>query len=169
MEDAPEHQRGQNEPGRGALDAEGKVASVSSGHPYPVTARHLQSNLRPGVPGAHDHDVSLAELCEVPVLARMQLDDCGIQLPSERRYPGPLVSRHGHHNVLGLQLQVPGSNEIPASSPPQSVYFEAGPNRQLKVLGVSLEVVRHLILGGELMWPSGERHTRESIETCRCE
>ena len=94
----------------------------------------------------------------------MQLDDARIELRGEGRHPRDLVARHRHHHVLGPEPPVAGRNHEPVPVPRQPVDPDAGTNRQFEARGVGLEVVGHLVLGGERLGRGGEGHPRQPAE-----
>jgi hypothetical protein len=149
VEHHPEHQADEEEPGRGAVDAEGDLADVPSRQPGPVPGGELEGDLRPRVARADHQDGAVLELGGVAVVGRVQLDDAGVELAGEVGHPGPLVVGHRHHHVVGFPPPLARRHHQPAVLPRQPVHPDAGPDRELEPGRVGLQVVGHLVLGGE--------------------
>jgi hypothetical protein len=69
-------------------------------------ASRLERNIRTGISGADDEDVPGPELQQILVVSHVQLRDRRIELARERRDPGPLEIRHGHNDVLRLEVAI---------------------------------------------------------------
>ena len=87
----------------------------------------------------------------------------GSELGGERGHPGDLEGRHGDHHVVGRPAPVAGGDHEPAVVPPEPVHADAGPDRELEPGRVGLQVVGHLVLGGERVGRRGEREPGQRV------
>jgi hypothetical protein len=94
----------------------------------------------------------------------MNLDDPWIEFGCMERYPGPLPCGHRHDNVVRIEFLVPCSYHESPSVSREPVHFDPMSDREIKMMGVSLEVVGHLIFGWEGMARSREGEAGQAIE-----
>jgi len=98
---------------RDAAEPKRNAAHVPARHPGLVTSTHgFERDLRSGVSGADEQHAARLELREIPIFARVQLDDRGIEV---RRKPGnPRLLEGGHRDDDVLRLVPPtvGGDEV---------------------------------------------------------
>jgi hypothetical protein len=80
-----------------------------------------------------------------------------------------LIAGHRHHHLIGLELAIPGLHHVQPITLEQPLDARARADRQLEARRVGLEVVRHLVLGGERVGRSRELHAGQSVQLGRRE
>ncbi len=99
----------------------------------------------------------------------MGLIDILIELRRELGYAGLLPTRHCDHDIVRLEGAVVGGELETIPPTCQPFHPDAIPYRKLEVLGVALEKVCELVLGGEPPAGIGVGHPGETIEPVRGE
>ena len=152
-----------------ALDAEGEVAGVPPREPRRAAGGQIEGDLGARVARPHHENAPVPQLRRVAVGAGVELHHAGVQLPGERRDARALVAGHRHHHVLGLEPPLAGRHHEPLPSLREAVHLDARTHRQLEARRVGLQVVGHLVLGGEGVRRGGEGHPRQAVEAGRGE
>src|SRR5262245_34552611 len=93
----------------------------------------------------------------------MQLHNRRIEFARKRRHSRFLMAAHGDDDVFRFEYVVARCRNETTLFVGQPVDFHAGSNRQVEVLGVALEIIRHLILRGKRVTPSGKWHTGKTV------
>jgi hypothetical protein len=169
MADDPEQQGLEDVPRRRALDPERHMAGLLARQPGRVSAGDLEGDLCSRVARSDHEGAAFLELGRVVVAGRVELDDIGTEVGGEGGYPGDLEGRHGHHRVVGLPAAVARGDYEPAVVLEEPVHPDAGPNRELEPGRVGLQVVGHLVLGGERVGRSGEGEPGQRVVPGRSE
>ena len=161
--DDPEHQRQEDEPCRCALDAEGDVAALLPREPRRVLLRPLDGDLGAGVPDSDDeHRPSWS--CEgFRYSPEWSWTMRGSSSCANAGTRGTWWLRHRYDHVVSLEPPVARLDDEAAAVPRQPVHPDAGSNREPEPCRVRLEVVGHLVLGGEHVRRAGEGHARQGV------
>src|SRR3712207_8000288 len=106
-----------------------------------MRTRRFESDLRSGVSRAHHQNRTILELRGVAVLARMQLHDGRMELLGEGGDLRDLVGARRDDDVFRFETPVAGCQHAAAVLPGESVYLDAGVNRQPESGSVGLEIV----------------------------
>jgi hypothetical protein len=149
VRDEPEQQRQHDASRDEAVNAEGDGTDLLPRQRGRVPGRNLHRYLAARVADPHHQHIALSQLRWIAILRRVQLDDARIELSGKRGNPRHLVAAHGHDDVVRLKSHGACGQLESVAAPSQAVDAESGPNGQLEPGGIRLEVVGHLILGGE--------------------
>src|SRR5262245_10755422 len=158
-----------NEPSHKTLDLIWHMTGFLSRHPRPVTACDLYTDIRSRVSRSDNENSAFLQLRWIPVIVCMQLNDPRIQTPRENGYPWILIIRHGHDDVFRLEPATACRYNETVAILRQFVHLDVVQNRQPKMLGVRLKVVRHLVFRRKRIATSWEPHSRKSGISSRCE
>ena len=141
--------------------ADGDGSRLFAGDRRRTLLGELHRDLRSRVPDAHEKHGAVGELRGVPVLVRVHLHDRRVEIGGERRHLRLLEVRHRDDDVVGLERAVTGGHDEPVAATGEAVDSRTGAHRQVEVLGVRLEVVRHRILRHEVATGGREPHARQ--------
>ena len=79
----------------------------------------------------------------------MELHDARMELVGEGGDLGDLVGARRDDHVFSFETVVVGCNHETIPLPGESVYLDTSPNGEFESSRVGLEIVGHLVLGGE--------------------
>jgi len=139
----------------------GLLSGVRPGEPNPVMPGNVNGDLGTRVAGAHNKDSPIMQLVVIAVLGRMQLDDGVVELGREGRYAPVLVGTGGHHDVVCDELVTAESHPKATVVGRQPAHLGTGSYREPEPVGVRLQVVGGLILGGIGRTGAGKGHARQ--------
>ncbi len=161
-------------PTTGSVSTAGRGCSRRGWAPVRCPGRRAKPGGRPAisraisaarVAGADDEDSTFTQLVGIAVLGRMELDDGAVELGREGRDERVLIGAGRHHDVVGKELIIARGHDKAISGVRQPVDLDPGSNREPEPLGVGLEVVGGLILGG--VGRSGARERACPAARCR--
>ena len=151
-------------PGPSRLDGERDLAAVAAGQRRRVGEGELVRDVGPGVGRPHDEHGPVGELAGTAVLARVQLQDPGVELGSERRDARRTTEGAGRdHDVVAADLAGGGVQQVAVPVPGEPLDADPEPHRQRVVHGVLLEVVGHLVLARARPRLGRERQPRQRV------
>ena len=119
---------------------------------------NIEGNLGTRVAGPDDEDSALTQLVAVAVLGRMELDDGVVELSREGRDARVLIGTGSHHDVVGKEPVIARGHHETVPAVRQPVHLDPGSNRKPEPLGVRLEIIGDLILGGVRRSGAGKGH-----------
>ena len=99
----------------------------------------------------------------------MELHNARKELLSESGDLRDLVGARRDDHVFRFETAVAGCNYEPIPLPEESVYLDTSSNGELESGGVGLEIIGHLVLGGERKGWRGESPALQSIVAGRGE
>ena len=143
-----EHEDGPDDPSAPRIDqAEREFTVGVSGEQCAMTRRGLVRDVGTGVAEADHEDRSRLQLGRVPVFARMELHDGGVEASRELRYARAIEGTSRDDHLTGDIPPLSGVDEIATFRTRQrldAVDVRAADDRKLERLRVRLEVVAHL-------------------------
>jgi hypothetical protein len=77
-----------------------------------VRPRDVEGDVGSGIARSDEEHITRPELAGIPVLARMQLHDAGLERLRESRDPACLVHGHGDHDMIGLEPSAAGIDDV---------------------------------------------------------
>ena len=165
----PDHEDdGEEHPQQPGVPAHGDLAAVAAGQGGGVGLRELVGDVGARVRGADDQHRTVAELARAAVLARVQLEDPGVELARERGDQRRAAEGAGGDHDVVAGVGPPGrirrgDGEATVRSRRQVRDADAEPHRQAVVGGVLLEVVGDVVLAREGPAGRGERQARQAV------
>ena len=116
---------------------------------HAVRRADVDPDLGARVAGPDDEHVAGDELRRVAVVGGVQLHDVPRELGGERRRTGLPVVARGQDDVVGPERLRAGGHQEPVDLAEETVDVNAEPDREVESLDVLLQVLDHLVLGGE--------------------
>src|SRR5258706_536899 len=129
----------------------------------------LDRDLGPGVARPHDQRRTLAQLGRPAVLARVQLDDGGVEAGRHGGGPPGLAGAGRDDDVRRLQRRSAEADDVAVAAPGQAVDAAPEAHRQPEAAGIGLQVVGHVVLARERASPRREGKAGEAVVAGRGE
>ena len=123
-------------------------------------AGKLEGDLDPRVAAADDEDRGTGRRPRVPVVSAVNLPDGRIDAGGERWHEGRGQEPGGHDDLARLVSSVARRNHVPPIGAVEVLDPHAMLDGRVVVRGVGVEVVRHLVLGRQVIRGKRERHPR---------